>query len=141
MGLSSSSLSSVDNLVSVDYLEFPLTNLFQILTQCYLWQCADMIWKRGLCPHLFQKKGAQKGRKSNLFNWDMERLFFVRFWCRFFHSIPYESSFHKYANGFLLSVIVFEINEGEIGKNPNLKNFYFSSDFNGDFFIGILMKN
>ena len=68
--------------------------------------------------------------------------FFIRFRWDFFHWIPLNECFHKYANGFLVCLTVFKIiGVKGVGGGPKKFFFYFSSDFDGVFCKCFIVKN
>ena len=76
--------------------------------------------------------------------WGLHQIpFFVQFWWDFFHWIPLNESFQNCSSRFFLSLTVFEVQGAQKGKNAFLEatsDFYFSSNFDGIFFIGFLSK-
>ena len=88
----------------------------------------------------FRDKRGQRGQKCDFCS-HIKYLFFIQFWWDFFHWISLKESFQNCYSWFFLSFTVFEIQGAQKGKNVIFvatSNFYFSSNFDGIFFIGFL---
>ena len=88
----------------------------------------------------FRDKRGPKGQKCDFWG-HIKFLFFIQFWWDFFHWIPLNESFQNCYSRFFLSLTIFEIQGAQKGKNVIFEatsKLYFSSDFDGIFFIGFL---
>ena len=88
----------------------------------------------------FRDKRGQRGQKCD-FGGYIKFSFFIRFWWDFFHWTALNESFQNGFSRFFLSLPVFEIQGAQKGKNvifEAMSKFYFSSNFDGIFFIGFL---
>ena len=90
----------------------------------------------------FRDTRGPKGLKSDFWS-HVKVLFFIQFRWDFFHWIPLIKSFQNLYSRFFSIIYRFQGTRAQKGKNTIFEatsNFYFSSNFDGIFFIGFLLK-